>query len=112
MLSAILQTPTERIAVRIRDISQTGALLVSPVQPPVGSNVAFVRGPISVAANVVRVEGTNVALRFREAIDTAALLIAIGQPQASPKPLRPLFPGEAPLPGETARAPALRQVFP
>lgn len=118
MLSAILQTPAERIAVRVRDISQTGALLVSPVQPAVGSNVAFVRGAISVAANVVRVEGSNVALRFREAIDTTALLIAIGKKlEASPKPLTPLFPegGDAaayhPAPMQN-KAPTLRQVFP
>lgn len=130
MLAATLQTPTERIAVRVRDVSQTGVLLISPVQPPTGSNVAFVRGAISVAATVVRVEGSSVALRFREAIDKTALLIAIGKPAAALNSLMPLFPEEhyaASLPagslqriGENGaqelrprhRPPVLRQVHP
>lgn len=91
MLSAILQTPAGAIAVRLRDVSQTGALIVSPVQPPVGSNVAFVRGPIWVAATVIRIEGSNVALRFREAIDKAALLVTIGRREAMPKSPARLF---------------------
>jgi hypothetical protein len=117
MLAATLQTPNGQFAVRLRDVSQTGALLVSPVQPPVGSQVGFIRGGISVPATVIRVDGSNVALRFCEAIDKAALLVSIGKSRPSPKPLTPLFPaqGEA-APADAADGqvppPALRQAFP
>ena len=80
MLSAIMMTGAAEVPVIIRDISANGALISTPVAPPVGSYVTVRRGVVCVLAQVVRQTGSRLGLRFRESIDEASLLVVLGQP--------------------------------
>ena len=79
-LAADMQTGHSSFRVTIRNISSCGALIATPVTPPVGSYVTITRGMICVLAQVVRVDGREAALRFRQRIDETALLVAVGRP--------------------------------
>jgi hypothetical protein len=80
MLSAEMMTAAAKIPVIIRDISACGALITTPVSPPVGSYVTLRRGEVCVVAMVVWTEGPKVGLQFRERVDEASLLVVIGRP--------------------------------
>jgi len=80
MLSAVMMTGAAEVPVVIRDISACGALVATPVVPPVGSYVTLRRNVVCVVAQVVRREGNRIGLHFREMIDEASLLVVIGRP--------------------------------
>lgn len=83
MLSAVMTTGAAEVAVVIRDISATGAMIATPVAPPKGSYVTLRRGAVCVVAQVKWTGGRKVGLHFRESIDEAALLVVIGKPPAA-----------------------------
>ena len=79
MLSAVMMTAAAEIPVVIRDISAGGAMIASPVAPPVGSYVTLRRGAVCVVAQVAWAQDGKLGLQFRERIDEASLLVAIGR---------------------------------
>jgi hypothetical protein len=93
LLSARLQCGADSVAVRLRNISRTGARVESAVLPPVGSIVRFIRGDLAVSARVVWIGRASLGLQFREAIDQKELLVGIGRSEGGAvKPLKALFP--------------------
>ena len=78
LLKATVTTASAETPVVVRDISSTGALVASPIQPRVGSYVLFRREGVAVRAKVVRRDGKLLGLQFQEQIDEAQLLICIG----------------------------------
>lgn len=106
LLSARLQCGADSVAVRLRNISRTGARVESAVLPPVGSIVRFIRGDLAVSARVVWTGRASLGLEFREAIDENELLVGIGRSEGAVKPLKALFPSPPPPPAPRASPPA------
>ena len=102
LLSARLQCGADNVTVRLRNISRTGARVESPVLPPVGSIVRFIRGDLAVSARVVWTGRASLGLEFREAIDEKELLVGIGRAEGAVKPLKALFPSPPPPPAPRA----------
>ena len=72
-----MDTDSGEIGVVIRDISSTGALLVTPVSPEVGSHVTLRRDSIAVPAEVRWRKDGRIGLAFAGSIDETALLIPV-----------------------------------
>ena len=71
---------SERVlAIRIRDLSETGASAEADVPPEPGENVIFARGSIRRAARVTWSAGSKFGIRFERPIPPAELLLHIGQ---------------------------------
>ena len=80
MLSAVMMTAASEIPVVIRDISTGGAMITTPVSPPLGTYVTLRRGAVCVVAQVAWAEDGKVGLQFRERIDEASLYVTVGRP--------------------------------
>jgi hypothetical protein len=77
MLSASMRTGAADVAVLIRDVSASGAMITTPVSPAVGSYVTLRRDPVCVHAQVVWRDGKKVGLQFRDRIDEESLMISL-----------------------------------
>lgn len=77
LLAAKLQTPFGEVDCRLRDLSRKGALVECTKQPPVGSEVTFVRGSIIVPARVAWTGAGRVGLEFLFLIDEQELLVQL-----------------------------------
>ena len=77
LLAAKLQTPFGEIDARLRDLSRRGALLECSPLPPVGSEVVFTRGPITVPARVAWAGSGRVGLEFKYMIDESVVLVQL-----------------------------------
>jgi hypothetical protein len=80
LLSATITYASRETSVTLREVSRVGALVDSPVCPPVGSYILFRRGPVEVRAQIVRRDGRLLALEFLDEVDETVLLISIGKP--------------------------------
>jgi len=80
LLSAVVRTPAGDFAVKLRDISRTGAVAQGSVAPQVGSTVSFTSGTISTQAEVLWERSGRFGLRFEKPVEEADLLIDIGNP--------------------------------
>lgn len=83
LLSARIRTTDGQIDVRLRNLSQTGALLEADDLPPVGSEVVFERGETIVPARVAWSKGRRFGIEFHTPIEESELLIHI-RPAAKP----------------------------
>jgi len=89
LLAAKLQTRTGEIDARLRDLSSKGALLECIEVPPVGTEVVFVRGKISVPARVAWAGADRIGLEFLFAIDEHEVFVQLGKrPPAQPESFR------------------------
>src|SRR5687768_15062412 len=77
LLAAKLQTPQGEVDVRLRDLSQKGALVECSPVPPVGSEVVFTRGPITVPARVAWSGAGRAGLEFHHIIDENVVLVQL-----------------------------------
>ena len=77
LLAAKLKTPFGEVDCRLRDLSRKGALVECTKQPPVGSEVTFVRGPIIVPARVAWAGAGRVGLEFLFMIDEQDVLVQL-----------------------------------
>lgn len=86
LLAAKLHTPAGTHDARLRDISQSGALIESPAIVRAGLAVTFERGASRVPATVAWASGLRIGLAFDHPIDESELLIHIGKakPAAAP----------------------------
>ena len=75
LLAAKLQTPFGEVDCRLRDLSRKGALVECGKQPPVGSEVTFVRGSTVVPARVAWTAAGRIGLEFLVAIDEQDMLV-------------------------------------
>lgn len=77
LLAARLQTPFGEVDARLRDLSRKGALVECTTQPPVGSEVVFMRGSTVVPARVAWAGGGRVGLEFVYPIDEQEVLVQL-----------------------------------
>ena len=77
LLAAKLQTPFGEVDCRLRDLSRKGALVECAKQPPIGSEVTFVRGSTVVPARVAWTGAGRVGLEFLFMIDEQEVLVQL-----------------------------------
>ena len=77
LLAAKLWVGSSEIDVRLRDLSQKGALVECQNLPPVGSEVVFSRGSIRVPARVAWAGEGRVGLEFAYMIDESEVLVQL-----------------------------------
>jgi hypothetical protein len=77
LLAAKLKTPFGEVEARLRDLSRKGALLECSKQPPVGSEVTFMRGSTIVPARVAWTAAGRVGLEFLYMIDEQEVLVQL-----------------------------------
>lgn len=79
LLAAKLKTSRGEIDVRLRNLSQTGALLeTAEIIPGVDSDVVFERGTTVVAGRVAWIKGSRFGLQFNEPIEESEVLVHVG----------------------------------
>jgi hypothetical protein len=97
LLAAKLKTGVGEIDVRLRDLSQKGALIECSAVPPVGSEVVFTRGSTTVPARVAWAGEGRVGLEFAYMIDEQEVLVQLKRTngdQNQPRFRRPRLFGE------------------
>ena len=77
LLAAKLKTPFGEVDARLRDLSRKGALVECAKQPPVGSEVVFMRGTTIVPARVAWTAAGRVGLEFLYMIDEQEVLVQL-----------------------------------
>ncbi|MGZ8282738.1 MAG: PilZ domain-containing protein [Allosphingosinicella sp.] len=77
LLAAKLQTSVGEMDCRLRDLSRKGALVECATQPPVGSEVVFIRGSTIVPARVAWAAAGRVGLEFLFMIDEQEVLVQL-----------------------------------
>ena len=77
LLAARLKTAFGEVDARLRDLSRKGALVECTTQPPVGSEVVFMRGSTVVPARVAWAGGGRVGLEFVYPIDEQEVLVQL-----------------------------------
>lgn len=92
--SLVLLAAKVRIAgvakdVRLRNLSQNGALLEADDLPKVGCDVVFERGETIVPARVAWAAGGRFGIEFLEPIEESEVLVHVGRPRAQPAPVPP-----------------------
>ena len=80
LLAAKLKTPFGEVDCRLRDLSRKGALVECGKQPPVGSEVMFIRGATIVPARVAWTATGRVGLEFLYMIDEQEVLVQLRRP--------------------------------
>ena len=83
LLAAKLKTPFGEIDVRLRDLSRKGALIECSRQPPVGSEVTFMRGSIVIPARVAWASAGKAGLEFLYVIDEQEMLVQLKKSDSS-----------------------------
>ena len=98
LLAAKLEVRGTEIEVRLRDLSQKGALVECAVQvPPAGTEVVFHRGSITVPARIAWTGGNRAGLEFAFMIDESEVLVQLRRTtsdQNQPRFRRPRLFGE------------------
>jgi hypothetical protein len=77
LLAAKLEVGGTEMDVRLRDLSQKGALIECQRVPPPGSEVVFHRGSITVPARVAWAGANRVGLEFAYTIDESEVLVQL-----------------------------------
>jgi hypothetical protein len=97
LLAAKLQAGNVEIDVRLRDLSQKGALIECPHVPAPGTEVVFHRGSITVPARVAWAAANRAGLEFAYMIDESEVLVQLRRTtsdQNQPRFRRPRLFGE------------------
>ena len=97
LLAAKLRVDSAEVDVRLRDLSQKGALIEAKCAPAVGSDVVFCRGSICVPARVAWVSEGRMGLEFAYMIDETEVLVQLkktSNDQNQPRFRRPRLFGE------------------
>ena len=79
-LAASLVCGAGQLPVRIRNLSQAGALLDGGSLPPAGSKARLVRGRLSADGEIAWVAQGQAGMRFTGEIDVAAWVARVGHP--------------------------------
>jgi len=97
LLAAKLHIGAAETDVRLRDLSQKGALIEGKCIPPVNSDVTFCRGSICVPARVAWTGEGRAGLEFAYMIDESEVLVQLKRTttdQNAPRFRRPRLMGE------------------
>jgi hypothetical protein len=97
LLAAKLQVSGAEIDVRLRDLSQKGALVECTSVPPAGTEVIFHRGSIMVPARIAWTGSNRAGLEFAYMIDESDVLVQLRRTttdQNQPRFRRPRLFGE------------------
>jgi hypothetical protein len=87
LLTAKVRTPDGVIDVRLRNLSQQGALLEAAKPPKVGAEVVFERGETIVKARVAWQVENRFGLQFFDPIEEHEVLVHVGRTRAAtPEP--------------------------
>ena len=78
LLTASLETSFGALECRLRDLSRKGALVECKKVPPVGSEVVFSRGTMTVPARVAWTGAGRVGIEFDCLIDEHEVLVQLG----------------------------------
>jgi hypothetical protein len=81
LLAAKVRTKSESFDVKLRNLSQKGALLEAESFPPVGTDLVFERGETSVRARVAWEANGRFGIEFLRPIEESEVLIHVGRPQ-------------------------------
>ena len=84
LLAASIEVDGASIAVKLRNLSEEGALIEAEDLPKEGSRVCFVRKDLRVKGRLVWVQGRYAGVAFDRALDTDQVLRNIGKPKAKP----------------------------
>ncbi len=102
LMAAILRTDDGDHPVRLRNLSENGALVEAETLPVVGSAVRFRKGELNLAARVAWIEDGRAGVAFDSVLDTESVMRHIPVPQA-PRKLdfrRPPIKSQQLSPGE------------
>lgn len=102
LMAAILRTDDGDHPVRLRNLSENGALVEAETLPVVGSAVRFRKGELNLAARVAWIEDGRAGVAFNSVLDTKSVMRHIPVPQA-PRKLdfrRPPIKSQQLSPGE------------
>lgn len=80
LLAAKVRTPSGAINVRLRNLSQKGALLEADRLPEEGAEVTFERGDTVVPARVAWVDEGRFGIEFLQRIEESEVLVHVGRP--------------------------------
>jgi len=77
-LSAVLETGSQNVSIRIRNISSRGALIDGPNLPAAGAKLLLVRGSLSARGHVAWREEGQAGISFDEAVNTSLWVARAG----------------------------------
>jgi hypothetical protein len=86
LLTAVIEADGARAQVRLRNLSEEGALIESDSLPAEGSAVLFERSELRLKGRLVWVEGRYAGVAFDEPIKPEQVLRNIPQPKSKLKP--------------------------
>jgi PilZ domain len=88
LLTAKVKAVGREIDVRLRNLSQTGALLETSVEriPAVNTPVVFERGTTIAAARIAWINGSRFGLEFNDPIEESEVLVHVGPPRRHNEP--------------------------
>jgi len=84
LLSATLEADGARTPVKLRNLSELGALIEGANLPGVGTRALFERGALRVGATIAWAEGGVAGIRFERLLDASEVLRHIAVPRARP----------------------------
>ena len=87
LLSAIVEVAGERVPVRLRNLSEEGALIEGARLPPAGTTTWFERGALRLIGKIVWADGNFAGILFARRLDAAEVLRYIATPKAQPDPV-------------------------
>jgi hypothetical protein len=93
LLAARVTCGAMELDVRLRDLSQKGALIEGDIVPPAGSEVTFTRGSLGVPARVAWSAAKRAGLEFAYAIDEGDVLVQLRRTTSDQPPPRFRRPG-------------------
>lgn len=88
LLAASLEVGGVRLPVKLRNLSEKGALIDGDHLPPAGTATIFCRKDLRLRSQVVWVHGKLAGIAFDEELERAAVLRQVSRQQARPVPPR------------------------
>ena len=87
LLSATLEVAGERVPVKLRNLSEEGALIEGSPLPAAGATTWFERGALRLIGKIVWVDGKYAGMLFARRLDAAEVLRYIATPKPQPDPV-------------------------
>ena len=84
LLAASIDVDGASIAVKLRNLSEEGALIEAEGLPREGSSACFVRNDLRVKGRIVWVQGRYAGMAFDRPLDRDQVLRNIGKPKSKP----------------------------
>jgi hypothetical protein len=85
LLAAIIHVAGEAVTVKLRNLSERGALIEGDRLPLEGSTTFFERNDLRLKSRIVWVEGKYAGVAFDEPLDPEQVLRNVPMPKAKPK---------------------------